>query len=75
MEVRHFINPYRSNDVWSFIVDYHYVYNDPFEFERKVLDLELDYFQTKNAVDIFYEDCFGKNGMVFVFTTEYNRNI
>lgn len=82
MKVRDLINAYRPNnvsiyDVWSFIVDYYYVYNDPFEFEEKVLDLELDYFQIENAVDISYEDCFGKTCVktkVFMFTNGYNRN-
>ena len=83
MKVRDFINAYHPNDVsnynvWSFTVDYYYVYDNPSEFEEKVLDLELDYFQIENAVDISYEDCYGKNGVntfaktkVFIFTTEY----
>ena len=83
MKVRDFINAYQPNEVsaynvWSFIVDCYYVYDDPFEFEEKVLDLELDYFQIENAVDISYEDCYGKNGVnvfaktkVFIYTTEY----
>lgn len=83
MKVRDFIRAYHPNevscyDVWSFTVDHYYVYNDPSEFEEEVLDLELDYFQIENAVDISYEDCYGKNGVntfaktkVFIFTTEY----
>lgn len=87
MKVRDFIRAYQPNevscyDVWSFTVDNYYVYDDPMEFEAKVLDLELDYFQIENNVDIFYQDCYGKSGVtafaktkVYIFTKEYDSHI